>query len=329
MPDILRTSPCNLCGGTVAIPRFKKFGYQIVRCRGCGLEFLHPRPTADEIAAFYDEGYFTGNPERRGYLNYVGERDTFLRSFAEKLARIERLLARRRAGVGNGGAGRKRLLDVGTAAGWCVEAARDRGWDAWGLEVSQYACAQARERGLNVVQGDSLTAFQGQRFDVITLWDALEHVLDPKALLEAARQLLTPDGMLVFSTGDAGHLWSRLQGRQHRIYNPPQHLYYFSRATMTALAEAAGYSVVRVEPDEKLTQVHYVLHIARNLVDVPTLARLFELIMHVVPNFAIRMKLIDNLVVYVAPRESCVATPPSGPHDESHGNHGPEALQPL
>ena len=190
---------------------------------------------------------------------------------------------------------------MGTAAGFCVEAARDRGWDAWGLEVSEYAVGQARARGLNVVQGDSLDAFGGQTFDVITLWDALEHVLDPQAVLAQACGLLADDGLLVFSTGDVGHPWSRLQGRQHRIYNPPQHLYYFSRKTMTAMAERAGLRVVRVEPDLKVTTLHYVLHIAKNLVDIPLLARIFELVMRLVPNLQVRMKLIDNLVVYATP----------------------------
>lgn len=314
MTEPLQTMPCNLCQGTQATPRFVKFGHQIVRCSGCGLEFLHPRPTAAELAAFYDQGYFTGNAEKRGYLDYVGERESFLRSFAQKLDRIERLLAKRHR---NGSSGRqKRILDVGTAAGFCVEAARDRGWDAWGVEVSEYAVEQARSRGLNVVQGDSLDGFAGQTFDVITLWDALEHVLDPRALLSQACALLADDGLLVFSTGDVGHPWSRLQGRQHRIYNPPQHLYYFSRKTMTALAEQAGLRVLRVEADEKVTTLHYVLHIAKNLVDIPILARIFDLVMRLVPNLQVRMKLIDNLVVYATPARSAQVDAPSGKHDE-------------
>lgn len=315
MTEPLQTMPCNLCEGTQATPRFLKFGYQIVRCNGCGLEFLHPRPTAADLAAFYDQGYFTGNPERRGYLDYVGERESFLRSFAQKLDRIERMLAERRRG--SDPAHQTRLLDVGTAAGFCVEAARDRGWDAWGLEVSEYAASQAQARGLNVVQGDSLAAFAGHTFDVITLWDALEHVLDPREVLTHACELLADDGILVFSTGDVGHPWSRLQGRQHRIYNPPQHLYYFSRKTMTAVAERAGLRVLRVEADEKVTTLHYVLHIAKNLVDIPILAHIFDLVMRVVPNLQVRMKLIDNLVVYAAPARGKQASALAGQRDEA------------
>lgn len=299
MTEQVQTSPCNLCGGTLARLRFVKFGHQIVACRSCSLEFLHPQPTPEALAAFYDQGYFTGDADRRGYLDYVGERVSFMRSFNEKLDRIQRHLDARRAS----GTAHKpiRFLDVGTAAGFCVEAARDRGWDAWGLEVSEYAAAQAQARGLQVLQGDSLALFEGRTFDVITLWDALEHLLDPRAVLEQACDLLADDGLLVFSTGDVGHPWSRLQGRQHRIYNPPQHLFYFSRRTMTALSERAGLTVVCVEPDEKITTLHYVLHIARNLVDIRLLSRIFELMMRMLPNLEVRMKLIDNLVVYATP----------------------------
>ena len=113
--------------------------------------------------------------------------------------------------------------------------------------------------------------------------------------------MLAPDGVLAFSTGDVGHFWSRLQGRQHRIYNPPQHLFYFSRTSMTRMAIASGLRVLRIEPDEKVTTLHYVLHIARNLVDIPFLAKMFEFIMRVLPDWRVRMKLIDNLVVYCTP----------------------------
>lgn len=283
--------PCNLCGSDRQRRLFRKFGFTVVACADCGLHFLEAMPSDAEIAAWYDQGYFTGNAERRGYLDYVKERDVLVASFDLKLRKIEAMLPARPDRP-------RRLLDIGTAAGWMLQAAQARGWEGRGLEVSEYAWREAVRFGFDVVHGDSLDVFEGQRFDLITMWDVVEHLRDPRAVLTRARDLLADDGLLVFSTGDVDNFWSRLQGKRNRIYNPPQHLYYFSRRTMTAMAAVAGLGVVRVEADEKVTTLHYVLHIARNLVDIKPVAWAVGHVMPLVPNRTLRMRLSDNLVVY-------------------------------
>lgn len=311
-PDHAAPSGCNLCGSPRRRQIFKKFGYSIVRCLECGLETLHPLPSAAELAAFYDEGYFKGNPERRGYLDYVAEGPLRCTSFASKLERMEALLVRsgyHRPGTDDP-APPLRLLDVGAAAGWMLKAAEGRGWDATGLEVSAYACDEARIQGLTVTQGDSLEVFAGRQFDAITMWDVLEHLRDPMDSLRQAHALLEEGGMLVFSTGDVGCLWSRMQGRHHRAYNPPQHLYYFTRKTMTEMAARAGFEVMRIEPDEKVTQLHYILHIARNLVDFRPLEIVFDLLLRLLPDRPVKISLRDNLVVYLQARRSTSEPPP-------------------
>lgn len=326
---------CNLCGSSRRRKRFEKFGHAIVECLDCRLEYLDPLPSAEALAAFYDEGYFKGNPERRGYLDYVAEGPLRCASFEGKLVQMERLLrASKPLPAAGNGSSRKpetlRLLDIGAAAGWMLKAAQDRGWSATGLEVSEYACEEARRQGLDVVQGDSLEPFEGQRFDAITMWDVVEHLRDPLGSLRQARALLREDGLLVFSTGDVGCLWSRLQGRHHRAYNPPQHLYYFTRRTMIDLAVRAGFDVMAIEPDEKVIQLHYVLHIARNLVDFRPLEVVFGFLQRLLPDRPVRMSLRDNLVVYLRnrPVSSTDATPPVG--TAAHpGLHLPHAEPPL
>ncbi|MBM3461505.1 MAG: class I SAM-dependent methyltransferase [Armatimonadetes bacterium] len=283
-------SGCNLCGSTRRVHLFEKFRFPIVACRDCGLHCLERMPSAAEVNAWYDEGYFTGDPERRGYLNYLEDRETLVATFDLKLQRLEDLLGPSQKP--------RRILDVGTATGFFLEAAERRGWVGCGTEVSEYAWKQAVQRGLSVVHGDSLEPFRGQKFDVVTLWDVLEHLRDPRGYLTRAQELLSDDGILAFSTGDVANIWSRLQGKRNRIYNPPQHLYYFSRATMIEISRRAGLEVVRIEPDEKITTLHYVLHIARNLVDLPLVAEVVGRAMRFIPDRTLHMKLSDNLVVY-------------------------------
>jgi 2-polyprenyl-3-methyl-5-hydroxy-6-metoxy-1,4-benzoquinol methylase len=98
--------------------------------------------------------------------------------------------------------GRGRLLDVGCALGTFLALARDRGFEPHGVEISQFASTFAREkRGLDVFTGDleNYAAASGS-FDVITFWDAIEHVTHPLENLKTARRLLRPGGLLLLTT---------------------------------------------------------------------------------------------------------------------------------
>ncbi|MHB2016888.1 MAG: class I SAM-dependent methyltransferase [Candidatus Xenobia bacterium] len=242
--------------------------------------------SAAEVRAFYTAGYFEGQPDRHGYLDYLRDRENLVSTFESKLAEIEKW---RPPGF---------LLDFGAAYGFCVAAARARGWKATGLEVSEHACEQGRAQGLEMVCGDTLAPLAGRTFDVITMWDVIEHLNDPRAQLEELRGMLAPDGWLVLSTGDVGHPLVRMLGRHARMYAPPQHLYYFTRRTLTELLRGCGYTVRQVACDAKVVTTHYVLHVAGGLVDQPVVESLVRLAKMGIPNRSIHLTLPDVMVVY-------------------------------
>ncbi len=225
---------CNVCGTPSPRERFERDGFHIVECTKCGLVYVGEDPGAIDFAALYDESYYTGGREGV-FADYVGQAPARRASARRRLWGLRRLKPR------------GRLLDVGCAAGFFLVEARAH-YDVRGVELSEFSSRFAREQfGLDVVTGTlDRAAFEDRAFDVVTLWDVIEHVPDPAAVLAEVARVLAPDGRVVLTTGDIESTYARAQGAQWHLMTPPWHLYFFSRATMAALAARCGLRVLHV-----------------------------------------------------------------------------------
>jgi len=213
------TAKCAVCGGDATIDSGLRD--DLVECRGCGLIY---RPGATEDRAEFGERYFVEG----AYSDYVAEREAIRGSAARRLRALERMVRGRR------------LLDVGCAAGYFLEAAKNRGWEPSGLELSPYAAARARTQALDVHEGSILAPPDVAPFDVITMWDTIEHLSEPGLALDNARRLLRPGGIIVISTGDRRSAVARLLGRRWRLLGDQTHKFFFDEATLSTLLINAG-----------------------------------------------------------------------------------------
>lgn len=236
--------PCDLCGsdsseeilsghdGLTDLPGTFRF----VRCSECGLIRQNPRLTRSALLQYYPESY-------PSFAESVGSRTGILHHIDYRVGQLRRVrLVRRLCRAG-------RLLDVGCGTGdFLSEMGKLRGWRVFGVEPNRYACGHAqRLLSDSVVCGTlSPAAFADSSFDIVTMWNTLEHVHDPKSNLYQAYRVLRPDGLLVISVPAASSLLRRWFGVYWAEWDLPRHLYVFSRNTIEAILEETGFSLEAV-----------------------------------------------------------------------------------
>lgn len=228
-----------MCGSDAAFK--SSLRGDLVECRECGLIY---RPDATENMAEFGENYYVEGV----YSDYTAERDAIRSSAVRRLRMLERAVRGRR------------LLDVGCAAGYFLEAARGRGWEVSGLELSPYASSRARASGFQVYEASILTPPDLPPVDVVTLWDTIEHISDPSLALMNARRLLRPGGVIAISTGDRRSVVARMLGQRWRLLGDPTHKYFFDEATLSRLLNNAKLRTVTVSRAGKWVGLGMVLH---------------------------------------------------------------------
>jgi 2-polyprenyl-3-methyl-5-hydroxy-6-metoxy-1,4-benzoquinol methylase len=225
---------CNICGISDEEILFHA-PEQIVRCRRCGLLYNNPRLDTESLKQIYSKEYFVVDVNECGtdykaYADYIADEPVIMRSMLRRMQKVEKY---------SGCKGR--VLDVGCAAGFSLLAARQLGWEAQGIEFSDFCYNYALSRGLKVHHG-MLADYpcKEEHFDAITMWDYLEHSPDPLADLKICSTLLKPGGVILLSVPNIDS-WSFPVFKDRWIgFKNIEHFYYFSRGTLAKLAAMSG-----------------------------------------------------------------------------------------
>jgi SAM-dependent methyltransferase len=212
-----------------------------VRCDNCGLLYVNNPPTDTEREKSYsfEEGYHS-------QLASAPETIAFHRAEAKKnLSMLDKQACK------------GTLLDIGCSTGLFLKNARESGWKVNGLEYSQDSAKVAREKfGLDVKQGElNSESYPRDSFDVVTMWDVIEHVPSPRRTLDLVREILSPNGLVVLKTPNADGLYPKASLKiAHRLDfwghpEPPGHLFQFSAKTLSRLLDISGFDVIKVYHD--------------------------------------------------------------------------------
>lgn len=237
---------CAFCQGKEGVPLHVIRGMNIVQCPRCGLIYTNPRmvweyvTSADKFGAeldIYQRHYW---PARR----------------QSALKFWDRLRQHRQTG---------RLLDVGCSFGFFLDEARRQGWQGVGMEPASDQAAWARQHlGLPVVEDLESRELEPHSFDILTLWDVIEHIEDPHSFLKRCHALIRPGGVLLLKTPNAEGLlqrnpwWLRPYLALYRqlVYpaNPMQHLYHFTPQIMHRVLQETGFTVVMTEKNQEWSE---------------------------------------------------------------------------
>jgi len=208
--------------------------YQIVRCRVCGLFYTNPRPPAQDAPKIYGEDYFASqNPSTLGYDNYRTHEGGLREVFSENLAIIEGYSQPPSL-----------MIDIGCAFGYFIEAAAARGWTVEGLEVSEYAAEVARRNAKVPIHAGTLSGLRlpASTYDIVTMWDMLEHSFDPTAELMETNRILRPEGHLFLTIPNAGSFLASTMGSHwYGFKKVAEHNYFFSKDTLGRLFAKTGF----------------------------------------------------------------------------------------
>ena len=231
---------CMLCGNPEAklilTSRDRLFGiapgtYSLVECKGCGLVRLSPRPTPEQVAAFYASNYWFAG----GALEELYRRMVLLDH-----VRFAVRAARDCAAPG-------KILDVGCSGGLFLRMMKERGFDCLGLDFSPEAARVAREKnGIRVLTGELTTApIEPESCALITMYHVVEHLLDPAAYLRAASRLLHPNGRLIVQVPDRDCWEAAMLGENWTGLDVPRHIHVFRSSDLRRLLKFCGFAVVR------------------------------------------------------------------------------------
>ncbi len=229
-------------GDAGLIPTTDRFGTalaDIVRCRRCGHMQLATFPSEEDLS----ESYAEAESE-----DYVAEEEGQRATARAVLDRIEHQVTP--------GA----LLDLGCWVGFLLDEARRRGWEATGVEPSEFASAFARDRlGLDVrTEGLFDADLEAGAYDAVFMGDVIEHLPAADDALDRIADLLAPDGVLALALPDAGSRLARAMGKRWWSVIPT-HVHYFTRASVSALLVRHGYRVVSISTQPKTFTAGYYL----------------------------------------------------------------------
>jgi len=253
-----KTGACPVCGESnfsevLNVADSLYFPRRIVSCANCGMLFVNPVPSREDLEKLYNQelgilGRTTWDRKKKEYVRVTAldaapaapgktpqeSRASYRASYLAKLLPPP-----------------ASLLDAGCKAGDFLLAADRLGYSCRGLEISkQYASHASRKTGCDVFSGtlEELAAEDpGARFDIITLWDVIEHLPDPAATLNSMNSLQETGGLVSVSTPNLrNYRYLAYREKWTGFREGPEHLLFFSPRTLSLLLRKCGYSPVKV-----------------------------------------------------------------------------------
>jgi 2-polyprenyl-3-methyl-5-hydroxy-6-metoxy-1,4-benzoquinol methylase len=227
----VRASACPVCDADRAHARFEVEGMAspIVVCDRCGLGRFDPMPDPEAVRGFYPDEYY-------------GEPGTKFQPLIERLVRIvgERHISFLSRGLAPGA----RVLDVGCGRGVVLGPLADRGFEVHGVEISAEATRGADPRAeIRIAPRLADAGYEDQFFDTVMIWHVLEHLHDPRGVLEEVHRILRPGGRLIVAVPNLSSLQARWTGAAWFHLDLPRHLYHFSLRSLEELIERTGFEV--------------------------------------------------------------------------------------
>lgn len=230
---------CRICNSkdvSFLYPLTSKF--DIYHCRNCNTDLTFPIPSPKDVAQSTDDEYF------KAY------EDTSIRDF--KIIDLQRVLEKIPSNK------IKSALDVGCANAYLVEYLLEKGIDAYGIELFPEVAAEAQKKfkDKRIYVGDFEKYNFKQKFDLLIMFDLVEHVHEPEHMFSISKKLLNPGGFVVILTPDIDAIPRKFLKQNWTAYYV-EHVHCFSKKAMDYLANKTGLKLYHYQRFYKTVNLHY------------------------------------------------------------------------
>lgn len=247
-------SQCPICNGQIDF--FTNInGFDLFSCNDCEHIFCNPYPTYEQLNRCYN-----------GEIKKL-ENEIFLETFDKRveifLPRVDLLCRLKKDG---------KLLDIGSAVGVFIDALEKRNsrYHITCCDISRDSCEQLRKKNpdqsINIICDDfmNLDESSNNKFDIITLWDTIEHIIDVDGLLGKIKRLLNPNGIIAFSTPNTQSFEWSIAGTNHPQLTPPTHLNLFNTKSAHLLLNKNGFNVIEQHSLNASIDISFVKNLIKN-----------------------------------------------------------------
>lgn len=213
--------------------------YSFKECKYCGLVYLDPQPEDDAIKKIYKEKYFHSQ-HPQGYYDMIVRKDDVINYRLKALVNLLNNLTHNKG----------RLLEVGCALGYFLQLAQQTGWEAQGVELSQWASDYARKNTRVKVTTGKLedVKFPTSYFDAIVMIELIEHTQQPDIFLKEVYRILKPDGIILITTPNSKSIHGKIWwGKFQEIFLIKEHLFLFSIPTIKRILKLANFNIIHLQ----------------------------------------------------------------------------------
>lgn len=310
----MRIINCNICGQNNTEVLFKSRDkrtntkdetlFSVVRCKNCGLVYVNPQPSYEELKEFYGENYFgiqNSNISGRGrffkFLQLIKNKTLGSNSLPNsKFYRYKNKIFQQTSG---------NFLDVGCATGvQNISLMKEFSqWKFYGVEPDEVAFRKAAKIENFLVQRGFLenAYYPNKFFDIILIHQTLEHTPDPKKILAECRRILKDDGRLIIAVPNFESLSSKIFGRFWYHLDIPRHLFHFSPQTMSNLLDETHFKIIISETESLegavLLSLFYLFRINPNMASNNALSAMFTYLTFPINKLFEKLKMVSGLYI--------------------------------
>ncbi|RZK11205.1 MAG: class I SAM-dependent methyltransferase [Flavobacterium sp.] len=246
--DLLKTEviSCPVCQQERNKEKYQIRGWKIVECESCKFVHVNPRLEKKELLKIYSSNYFDN--KEVGYYHYTENEILRKENFRKWVYDALPFLNHSKP---------TQALDVGCAAGYCLEVFKELNWKAFGIELDKGLADSLRKREFEIFDSPLVNATTTEKFDFICLFDVLEHLTDLAENMKKLLSILKEDGIIVLVTPNYGSWQRKLFGKKWFQFKPIEHINYFDRRSLQKLVTENGFEIVQTKSSGQFCDIAF------------------------------------------------------------------------